>query len=966
MSTASDAFPETSGGPPVTEQETTNVEAVENVAEEEDVPAPAQPYAEYVNPAKSKKRFGLKGPTPYWPPKGNDPSNYEEIFPEDAYCEELGPNARVFRTYLAERAIYDVNMVEESRDGVDVLLVFVGLFSAVVTTFVAQTSQSLQADYTEMSANLLFEMINIQHAIASGASLDTITPSPLNPNITFIASTMSVWVNGLWFTSLALSLTTALVSVLVKQWLHHYTDLPSGTKWGVHIIIGLLPTLMHTALAIFFVGLVIFLGPLRDSIAWAVSMITVVAYTAYLTAHVLPLFFPQCPYQTSLCDLLHILYSRLMQYTVDRLRCNFHRSEMNADITPTSKSASGIRQWKSLKELESQAAQSVSGELSVEALHELFSMSSNPTVQSIVLQAIGGLHPALQSKVESLFSDISLLLQQSSKECLVKSGPMYGKPLPGVETRLEQLLRGTLFLSDEYYYFNVDFDFAQNENAGNALNVKFASINRDRYPPGSMREVANNGAMAFFHSSNDEYWVFHPTIWINLIMNAASRGVFSPIAIGTQDPFAIDICCAVPRALEMPCSEDKDHTTSMVHPSPGAIPFYEAVRDYLHSDMTAYLLEMFAVFVRPSNVASIEPSLRILLVFAEFLISRIPLGKEANAAAVELRALDTVFQFISNHRHFYSHPSGVHAAVFDVLDRFIADTLTSIQLEGNPTILDSVSRIYSTLAYTKWHTMGPRSLEAVINLMFDRYYSTDYSPDYFVLLYAGKIIGKGLRKGSPTMFSVFHTAQCLEYFGQHGRCPWLLDIIEGYLSIFVPHSNSGIEASVVQEHIEYLHTPNILFDVCSILAVGDYRYHDEYRKKGIKENILALVRVQRDAPAWNDCRYRLGQLLEEDGMDFFYRQTCIDGIQRVPLSAQDIAVQRKYIRFAIETLDAFFLGTLDDEPENRFRHYATASPEHVSIFHPRGTRRSRLHQLSPWHSRHGQREAFDHDAIERV
>ncbi|KAK0503508.1 hypothetical protein EDD18DRAFT_1017612, partial [Armillaria luteobubalina] len=204
--------------------------------------------------------------------------NYEEKYPEDAYGEELGPNARVFRTYVDERAKHDTNMVEEAKDGVDVLLVFAGLFSAVVTTFVAQTSQSLQADYTEMSANMLFEMIKIQRAIANSASLNTVAPSPLNPSITFIASTTSVWVNGLWFTSLALSLTTALVSVLVKQWLHHYMAPLSGTprersllqqfrfsglqKWRVLIIIGLLPVLMHTALAMFFVGLVIFLGPL--------------------------------------------------------------------------------------------------------------------------------------------------------------------------------------------------------------------------------------------------------------------------------------------------------------------------------------------------------------------------------------------------------------------------------------------------------------------------------------------------------------------------------------------------------------------------------------------------------------------------------------------------------------------------------------------------------------------------------
>ncbi|KAK0185941.1 hypothetical protein F5146DRAFT_894580, partial [Armillaria mellea] len=204
--------------------------------------------------------------------------NYEEKYPEDAVYEETAPNARVWRTYEDESRIYDTNMVEESRDNVDVLLVFAGLFSAVVTTFVAQTSQSLQSDYAAMSASLLYESVLVQRAIANGSPVNSIAHSPLNPTIAFVPATTDVWVNGLWFTSLFLSLTTALVAVLVKQWLHHYVALPSGTprdrsftcqfryagfqKWRVQVIIGLLPVLMHLALAIFLVGLVIFLQPL--------------------------------------------------------------------------------------------------------------------------------------------------------------------------------------------------------------------------------------------------------------------------------------------------------------------------------------------------------------------------------------------------------------------------------------------------------------------------------------------------------------------------------------------------------------------------------------------------------------------------------------------------------------------------------------------------------------------------------
>ncbi len=81
---------------------------------------------------------------------------------------------------MDESTNHDVRMVGESRDSVDVLLVFVsvellspflslttfqaGLFSAVVSAFVSQTYQSLQADYAQVSASLLFEMVLIQRA----------------------------------------------------------------------------------------------------------------------------------------------------------------------------------------------------------------------------------------------------------------------------------------------------------------------------------------------------------------------------------------------------------------------------------------------------------------------------------------------------------------------------------------------------------------------------------------------------------------------------------------------------------------------------------------------------------------------------------------------------------------------------------------------------------------------------------
>ncbi len=67
----------------------------------------------------------------------------------------------------------------------------------------------------------------VQRAIANGSPVNAIPVSSLNPQTAFAPAATDVWVNGLWFTSLFLSLTTALVAVLVKQWLHHYVVLPS-------------------------------------------------------------------------------------------------------------------------------------------------------------------------------------------------------------------------------------------------------------------------------------------------------------------------------------------------------------------------------------------------------------------------------------------------------------------------------------------------------------------------------------------------------------------------------------------------------------------------------------------------------------------------------------------------------------------------------------------------------------------
>lgn len=193
-----------------------------------------------------------------------------------------------------------------------------------------QSYQNLQIDYPQVSANLLFELVQLQRAVASGIPVQSVPSSPINPNSQLSFSVTDSVVNGLWFTSLTLALATALLAVLTKQWLYQYSSLTLGTPrercrlrqfrfqgleiWKVALIIDLLPVLMHIALALFLAGLVIFLIPLSLEIAWTVGVITGMAYVFYVVSVLLPIWNPQCPYTIPLTIYLRDFW-KLLRYS---------------------------------------------------------------------------------------------------------------------------------------------------------------------------------------------------------------------------------------------------------------------------------------------------------------------------------------------------------------------------------------------------------------------------------------------------------------------------------------------------------------------------------------------------------------------------------------------------------------------------------------------------------------------------
>ncbi|KAF5335449.1 hypothetical protein D9758_018186 [Tetrapyrgos nigripes] len=240
--------------------------------------------------------------------------DYTKKYPADELGKEVSENARVWKVYLDEAEETDSEMLSGFRDTLDALLVFAALFSAVVTSFVISAVESLQPDYSQITVMLLVEQNQLLRAAGNTTAISNVQTASVNADV----STTDLWINGLFFGSLSLSLATALLSVLVKQWLQAYSSsLPTGnarerakirqfrysglTQWKVPQIIGTLPIVLHASLGLFMAGFSLYVSELQPSLCWIVVSVTAISFLMYLGSIVIPVVVTiQCPYRIPL------------------------------------------------------------------------------------------------------------------------------------------------------------------------------------------------------------------------------------------------------------------------------------------------------------------------------------------------------------------------------------------------------------------------------------------------------------------------------------------------------------------------------------------------------------------------------------------------------------------------------------------------------------------------------------------
>ncbi|KAF8262906.1 hypothetical protein EI94DRAFT_640744 [Lactarius quietus] len=235
--------------------------------------------------------------------------------------------------HLGEAKSHDEARIHSLKDDMDSVLIFAGLFSAALTSFLIDSVNNLQVDpaqqmvYYQQQNVALFAQISEQ--ISSIVPQVTIQSTLPPPYPTFSPNRSDVRVNVYWFMSLVFSLSAALLATLVQQWVRDYMHvfqrygnplksarlrqyLYEGVEgWYMPRVARSVPGLVHVSLFLFFLGLG---GSLLSvHVTVGITTITPIAICGflYVLSTFAPVLNPQSPFQNPFTGLIWYLKQKV-------------------------------------------------------------------------------------------------------------------------------------------------------------------------------------------------------------------------------------------------------------------------------------------------------------------------------------------------------------------------------------------------------------------------------------------------------------------------------------------------------------------------------------------------------------------------------------------------------------------------------------------------------------------------------
>ncbi|PVF91642.1 hypothetical protein CPB86DRAFT_297996 [Serendipita vermifera] len=224
---------------------------------------------------------------------------------EGPFSADCAEDAKIWEEYMNQAKISDEELSKILNSDLDSLLIFAGLFSAILSAFLIEVRKGLQEDLQAKTNDLLLTLIRIQQNPSSSVALEFSSFAP---------TLATIRINAFWFVSLILSLLSALGASLAKGWVMQYASRAPGvsasdacsrhrrfigiTRWHLQMIVQSLPILVHVAFFLFSAGLIILLQDDNAGIANLILSLVVMMAAIYIGSSLLPLIWSDCPFRT--------------------------------------------------------------------------------------------------------------------------------------------------------------------------------------------------------------------------------------------------------------------------------------------------------------------------------------------------------------------------------------------------------------------------------------------------------------------------------------------------------------------------------------------------------------------------------------------------------------------------------------------------------------------------------------------
>ncbi|KAK0227833.1 hypothetical protein IW262DRAFT_1490017 [Armillaria fumosa] len=472
----------------------------------------------------------------------------------------------------------------------------------------------------------------------------------------------------------------------------------------------------------------------------------------------------------------------------------------------------------------------MSTDLAPEALHWLFSVSSNPTVQSIVIQSIGGLPMASEEKCQALQGAMRL-----SYNSLLRSHLHFGmvgdlEPVPDMELGLECLLHsdGPAYIRGSTISHNIDsFELDIAISSNNCLIVKdgAAAVSSDAFFINILSGPARTSKLP-------------PRCWLLLAKCAASQGAFETLDPAKDDHtnmFPLYLCSAILDSFHIvPKGLTQDFNSPLV------LDFNKALPYFLHK-IHDNVFGMFSEFLKHPSLSrpSLPQSLEVIVVAIKFLLHRLSLPESNMSHTTICQSLTAAMRQITYGVFSSQEVTALILALEDIITLCVSPLLN---IESDWTDLC----YYTIKAYHDLTTYVPSAcslhgIQSIADFMISHW---DEIGDFSLYKSdpACGVLTDLLKKRIPVAYTVFHERQCLSFLGNHTFHEESVLMVSAYVAgIFAMQQGSDgtVDAESLQWHIDCLYHPHNRFTTCSILATHGIRQD----RTAIYRDITALAKL---------------------------------------------------------------------------------------------------------------------------